>query len=105
MNETLVKVRNLEIYINKYGGDALISKTISKMFAYKINQYERDIEKLDGALRKFEHTYEKGSQEFYKEFSEGKLGDDMDFVEWSSLYRMRSRLLEKKAALEGMLHD
>jgi len=56
---------------------------------------------LNKDLKKFERTYKKESSVFFKEFKEGRIGDDMDFVEWSSLYQMRNRLLEKKAELEG----
>jgi len=56
---------------------------------------------LDKELKKFERTYKKESPVFFKEFKEGRLGDEMDFVEWSSLYQMRNHLLEKKAELEG----
>ncbi|HJW85212.1 MAG TPA: hypothetical protein VJ440_01085 [Candidatus Brocadiaceae bacterium] len=41
------------------------------------------------------------SSVFFKKFSEGELGDDMDFIEWSSLYQIHSRLSEKKVELEG----
>jgi len=41
------------------------------------------------------------SSVFFKKFTEGKIGDDMDFIEWSSIYQMYQRLLEKKDALKG----
>ncbi len=99
MQQTLFKVKNLEKFIQKHGEDTFISQTISKMLDYKINKYYKEIKRLDKELKKFERTYKKESPVFFKEFKEGKVGDDMDFVEWSSLYQMRKRLLEKKAAL------
>ncbi len=66
------------------------------MLAYKAQNYANEIERLNGHLKKFEQAYEKDSQVFYIEFKEGKLGDEMDFIEWSSLYRIRNSLLEKK---------
>ena len=102
MAQTLLKVKYLERFIKKHGEDPFISQTISKMLTYKIQKYEEDIERLNKDLKRFERTYKKESSAFFKEFNEGKLGDNMDFIEWSSLYQMRNRLLEKKVELEGM---
>ena len=100
MQQTLLKVKNLEKFIQKHGDDTFISQTISKIMDYKIHKYSEEIKRLDKELKRFERSYKKESVVFLKEFKEGKLGDKMDFVEWASLYRMRNRLLEKKAELE-----
>ena len=52
-------------------------------------------------LKSFERAYGMKSSVFFKKFSEGKMGDDMDFIEWSSIYQMYRRLLEKKDVLKG----
>lgn len=103
MEQTLSKVKNLEKFIEKHGEDAMISQTISKMAAYKVQKYVGEIERLNKELKKFEQAYKKKSQVFFEEFKEGTLGDEMDFIEWSSLYKMRNRLLEKKEELENMM--
>lgn len=103
MEQTLSKVKNLEKFIQKHGEDSFISKTISKMLSYKIQKYEEEIKRLNKELKKFEQTYKKESPVFFKEFNEGLLGDEMDFVEWSSLYQMCNRLLERKNTLEGKM--
>lgn len=102
MQETLIKVKHLEKFLQKHGEDPFIFQTISKMLIYKINKYNEEINKLDKELKKFEHTYKKISSIFFKEFNEGKLGDDINFVEWASLYQMRKHLFEKKIELEGI---
>ena len=101
MSKTLARVKNLEQFIAKHGDDVLISRTISKMLNYKIQQYEAEIRRLGKQLRKFERVHKMKSADFFRDFMEGKLGDDLDLVEWSSLYQMRQHLLEKKAVLEG----
>lgn len=103
MEQTLLKVKNLEKFIEKHGEDAFISQTISKMLDYKVQRYDSEIKRLNKELRKYEKTYKKESSVFYEEFEEGRLGDEMDFVEWSSLYQIRNRLLEKKKELEDMM--
>ncbi len=101
MQQTLSKVKNLEKFIKKYGDDSLLSQTISKMMNYKIHEYKEEIKRLDKELKKFERTYKKDSSDFIRAFKEGSLGDDIGFIEWSSLYQMRNRLLDKKTKLEG----
>ncbi len=101
MQQTLAKVKHLEKFIQKYGEDVVISQTINKMLEYKIREYDEEINRLNKVLKKFERKYKKESSVFFDEFNKGRLGDDMDFIEWSSLYQMRSRLIEKKAELEG----
>ena len=103
MEQTLSKVKNLEKFVKKHGEDPLISQTISKIMAYKIQRYERKIKRLSKEMKKFERTYKKGSAVFFEEFNAGILGDEMDFIEWSSLYQMVSRILEKKKELESMI--
>ncbi len=103
MAQSLAKVKSLERFIEKYGEDAFIAQTISKMMVYKAEEYSKEIQRLTQELRKFEQVHKKESSIFFKEFDEGKLDDEMDFIEWSSLYKMRNRLVEKKKELEGMI--
>ena len=70
------------------------------MLDYKIKHYEAEIKRLDKELKAFERTYGMKSSVFLKKFSEGRLGDDMDFIEWSSLYQIHNRLLEKRLNLK-----
>ncbi|HHT9146153.1 MAG: hypothetical protein Q7J76_09785 [Candidatus Brocadiaceae bacterium] len=56
---------------------------------------------MNKELKAFERAYGVKSSVFFKKFSEGKMGDDMDFIEWSSIYQMHNRLIEKKLELEG----
>ena len=102
MQQTLAKVRNLEKFIQKYGEDVVISRTINKMLEYKIRKYDEEINRLDKELKKFERKFKKTSSAFFNDFNRGKLGDHMDYIEWASLYQMRNRLADKKAELEGM---
>ncbi len=102
MQQTLAKVRSLEKFIQKYGEDVVISRTINKMLEYRIKKYDEEINRLDKELKKFERKYKRTSSSFFNDFNKGKLGDHMDFIEWSSLYQMRNRLADKKAEFEGM---
>ena len=100
MKRTLSKVKNLEKFIEKHGEDPFISQSISKMLDYKIKNYEEEIRILDKELKTFERSYGTKSSVFFKKFNEGRLGDDMDFIEWSSLYQMYNSLVEKRLNLK-----
>ena len=39
-------------------------------------------------LAQFESRYEMSSQEFYIRFQQGKLGDDINFVNWATKYEI-----------------
>jgi uncharacterized protein with HEPN domain len=101
MQQTLSKVKTLEKFIRKHGEDAFISQTIAKLLEYKLQEYDEKVKRLSKDLKKFERIYKKDSSVFFKEFKEGRLGDNMDFIEWSSLYQMRNRLLQEKTELES----
>ncbi len=101
MQQTLLKVKNLEKFIQKHGEDTFLSQTISKLVDYKIHKYNEEIKRLDKDLKKFERAHKKESSVFFKEFKEGRMSDSMDLIEWSSLYQMRNNLLQKKLELEG----
>lgn len=103
MQQTLTKVKNLEKFLQKHGEDPFLSNSISKMLDYKMQEYDDEIKKLNRELKKFERKYKKDSSVFFKEFSGGVAGDDLDFIEWSSLYQMRNGLLDKKTALKGKM--
>lgn len=99
MQQTLLKIRKLEKFLQKYGDDIVIKNTIAKIMDYKAKKYDEQINRLNKDLKKYEKKYKKESASFYKEFKNGKLGDSMDFIEWSSLYQMKNKLIRKKAEL------
>ncbi len=103
MQQTLLKVKKLEKFVQKHEEDTFLSQTISKMVDYKIHKYNEEIKRLDKDLKRFERAYKKDSSVFFKEFKEGRMGDSMDFIEWSSLYQMRNSLLKKKLELESSI--
>lgn len=105
MNKTLSNVKNLEKFIEKHGDDLFISRTLAKILDYKIKNYETKIKELTKELKTFERTYKMKSSVFFKKFNEGKIGDNLDFIEWSSIYRMYMHLVEKKNLLKAKEND
>lgn len=97
---TLTQLKKLEKYVQTYGDDQLITSSLSKIMDYKIQQYKKLLNELKGDLMRLEKKYHQKSDDFYRAFKKGELGDDMDFVEWGSLYDMYQRILNKKKMLE-----
>ena len=50
------------------------------------------LEQLRKDLAEFENKYNLSSQEFYRQFQDGKTDDRMDFVEWASLFQIADNL-------------
>ena len=48
----------------------------------------RDVVELQNRLRAFEQEYRLTTEEFYRRYEAGQLGDSADFMEWSSFYDM-----------------
>lgn len=48
------------------------------------------LDALSAVLRRlnhYEYQYHQGSEEFFEQYSQGKLADEVDFVEWANDYR------------------
>ncbi len=71
---------------------------------HKIHQYDKLLNELKSDLISLEKKYNRKSEDFFRSFKKGELGDDMDFVEWGSLYDMYQRILSKKKML-GSAND
>lgn len=97
----LAQLKKLEDYVTRYGDDQLIADSLTKLVEYKIQHYEHILEDLRHDLLEFEQTYQQPSDEFYKAFTRGEAGDDMDFVEWGSLYAMYQRIIWLENELHG----
>ncbi|MBU0599292.1 hypothetical protein KKB84_05510 [bacterium] len=104
--ETLGKIKTLENLVRDGMEDDVIvktvDKTIDKLLFYRREKYERDIKELQEKMNLFEKRYKMDSEDFYKRFNEGNLGDDMDYIEWFALYDMKKRIEERmKGLLRG----
>ena len=57
-------------------------------FEQERSQRDSELRRLAARLSAYEQTHSMTSDEFYRRFRAGKLGDDMDFVEWSIFWEM-----------------
>ena len=76
----------------------VMTRTLDKLLHYEAENSRQQLTELQQDLALFEQQYGMTSAEFYQRFQAGKLGDDMDYVEWASLVQM-SRNLEERLEL------
>lgn len=68
-------------------------------------EYNTPIDALIAVAKKitlFETKYKLTSEDFYDQFSKGKLGDSNDFIEWANQYQ---HFLALKTEIEGCLRN
>ena len=77
------------------------NSALDKLMSLELKQLEEQYKRLEKELRDFEERYGMPSEEFYAKFEQGKLGDEMDFIEWSATFEMVQNLRKKMAILKG----
>ncbi|MDM8522046.1 hypothetical protein QUF80_01640 [Desulfococcaceae bacterium HSG8] len=104
LNEkTIERLQYLEaVYRQGYRSD-LIDQGVDKIIALEIASAQSDLSDLQERLRAFERRYQMKSEMFYRRFRSGELGDDPDFVEWSSFYEMWDSVRKRVEILRGRL--
>ncbi len=55
---------------------------------------------LKDELLRFEKNYKMSSDEFYRWFERGEMGDEEDYFEWSAMYQMYKKSEERLTMLE-----
>lgn len=79
----------------------LMDRVVDKVLAQEEAETRVAIQRLDDDIENYAGQYGMPSDNFYEQFRAGKLGDTMDFVEWSSLIQMREDLRQRLAVLAG----
>ena len=86
---TLDKIKRLERYIAvQETADSVFDLALDKLLDREMNRWEQMQDQLHADLIGFEQVYGIDSDTFYRQYEEGKLGDAVDFVEWSSTVEM-----------------
>ncbi|MBI2470022.1 MAG: hypothetical protein HYV59_02090 [Planctomycetes bacterium] len=60
-------------------------------------------QELRNRCRIFENKYNLSSDEFYKLFQEGRMGDEEDFFEWKALIEGIQEWAHTKESLKGLI--
>ena len=65
-----------------------------------LSQVIQDLHAIEDRLQEFEEKYQLLSDTFYKLYLAEKVEDDLDFIEWIGLYKMK---LEREADYEAVV--
>jgi len=96
---TLDKLRSLEQLYRQGFRSEVIDRAIDKLLVAEIEQARAERRDLEARLSAYEEQYGMTSEEFYRRFRAGELGDGMDFIEWSVFYEMYQAILQRLEVL------
>ena len=103
--QILKKLQLLQTLIEREEmGDEVIEMTVSKLLSYELQKLRTRQGQIQEKLTAFEAQYHLNTTEFSRKFKEGKVGDAMDFFEWSALADMHRELRERLAEAESISH-
>ncbi|MFO1431408.1 MAG: hypothetical protein U1F76_14905 [Candidatus Competibacteraceae bacterium] len=97
---TLDKLQILESFYRQGYQSDVIDRALDKIIALENAQTRQDVAALQVRLEAFERDYQMSSEEFYRRFHAGELGDAADFFEWSAFYDMAQTLRQRLQQLE-----
>ncbi len=78
----------------------IVDLALEKLFKYELIESRKQLTELEEYLAEFEDNYSLSSEVFHADFQSGQMGDDMDYIEWASLYQMAERLKKRILILE-----
>lgn len=88
-------IKGLEQLFEKNLSDEYLQKAISKVISYEIAKTIEESNELSAELKIYEQRLGMTSEDFFRKFNAGELGDSADFFEWSALYQMYLRASER----------
>jgi hypothetical protein len=101
IDRLISKIKVLEELARWGADDEVFLQTIDELTRYKIEGLEKDLKDIGTGLNIFEDKYGMDSDEFYHKFESGILGDEMDYLECSSLRDMHKRIKERLEIING----
>ena len=96
---TLDRLQSIEQLYRRGFCSELVDRAIDKLLTTEIEEAYAERRDLETRLAVYEKRYHKSSEEFYRCFRAGELGDQMDFVEWSVFWEMYQAILERLETL------
>lgn len=100
---TLEKVRRLEQYFaaDSSSTDPVVDRTIEKLLQREKSRLKMLQTNLNGQITDFENKYNMKSGSFEKRYESGELGDEIDYIEWSSTLDMLKNIEKRLRLLTG----
>ena len=97
--QTLDRLQSLEQLYRQGFQSEVIDRAVDKLLATETEQALTELRDLEARLSAYEGQFDISSEEFYRRFRAGELGDGIDFVEWSVFYEMYQAILERLEVL------
>lgn len=95
MQVTKATIQNIGKIFEKGLQDEYLSKAIGKIIEHEKEKTSQDIQSLKKDLDQFEGRYNMSSNDFFSRFEKGELGDKEDYFEWSAIFKMYKRSIER----------
>lgn len=83
-------------YVSLFGGKELM---FNEFIRYHISRIKRGIAQMQADLDKYELKYSMKTADFYRQFENGTLGDDNDFMLWAGIYELQTEAKNKLSKL------
>ena len=77
----------------------LVKDAITRTLLSKIEEINQKLNDIFESIKYFEKKYGMKTEDFYKKFLSGAIGDDMDFLEWKASAEVYNELKEEKRVL------
>lgn len=100
---TLDKLQHLETLYRRGYRSEVVDRSLDKIVTLERAVAQRELADIQKRLQAFEVRYQMPSEDFYRRFRAGELGDAQDFVEWSVFYEMWESVQERLKVLEAEL--
>lgn len=94
-------IQNIGKIFEKGLQNEYLSRSIGKIVEYEKEKTIKEVNMLKKELSRFESTYQMSSENFFNEFEKGDLGDEEDYFEWSAMYQMYERSVDRLNILES----
>lgn len=91
----------LDVLKSLYADPGELDGVLDKLLDLALSQQRGRLERYERDLSAFETRHGMASAEFYRRFSAGELGDNLDWFEWAGLYELREELLLRMQQLES----
>ena len=100
MFSTLEKVKRLEQYlaVDNSTVDPVVDLTIDKLLACEQARIMELKTRLLEQCALFEQSYALSSEDFYKQYEAGQMGDETDYIEWAATIEMLANLDKRLAS-------
>jgi hypothetical protein len=99
--QTLNDLQHLTALYRQGHRSSVVDLAVEKLVTLERERAQHETAELNQKLKAFEEHYHMTSEDFYRRFRAGELGDEIDPVEWSIFYEMRAAAKQRLTVLES----